>query len=362
VKNTEGKQMNKTLAMIVVLLLSFQTVLANGVGGNLGIVITPEQFAPRVFMDPNTRLVMDDQTEPGAIPVPELIERINNYAFEGESISWDVMVWDKNGVPEKISDVFVEIHQDGQALGYIEANCISSSRTGLVYGNDGAVWFEGEEQLEWNPETMGWYTCTLTIETPNSMHGQYMVYAKAVDLSGLSGTAAEQEYWFFNPEIALGFNGALNFGTVRPGGTYKSSTITITNDAEASSGVLLDMFVAGTDFYDPTHSGTMCPTSNVLKLTNFRYYASQGAYNTCLNAGTDAECYDTINYYMDGAGAPSNNNYGRIIDGPAVGPYPLGNIMSPGSDISMNFKLALPEPCNGGPFTQGKFMFFGEAI
>lgn len=355
--------MKKVLTVVLALILMLQSVLAVGVGGDIGVIITPEKFAPRVYMDPNTRVVYDDPVEPGAITPggTEMFERVNNYAFEGESIFWQVMVWDKNGVPEKLSDVFVEVHQQGQAQGYIEANCQLSSRSGLPAEE---LWYEGEEALEWNVETMAWYDCWLTVETPNSMHGHYTVYAKAVDLDGLVGTAAEEEYWFFNPEIALGFDGSLNFGTVRPGGTYKSSTLTVENQAEFGSGVMLDMFLAGTDFYDATHSGTMCPTSNVLKLTNFRYYASQGAYNTCLNAGVDAECYDTINYYQDGAGAPANNNFARIIDGPStlLGAYPLGNIMSPGSEMSINFKLALPEPCNGGPFTQGRFIFFGEAI
>jgi hypothetical protein len=375
--------MKKLLTIYVAFVLMLQAAVAVGVGGNLGVIITPEQFAPRVFMDPNSRIVLDDPTEPGAMTGDGEImyERINNYAFEGESISWDVMVWDKNGVPEKLSDVYVKvaptvcggITQACDSVNYIEANCAASQRQGLCLGKHGysaaveidgcdKVWYEGEEDLQWNAETMGWYTCTLTVETPVTMHGEYALSAVAVDLDGLSGQFFEQELWFFNPEIALGFDGSLNFGTVRPGGVYKSSTLTIENQAEFGSGVLLDMFVAGTDFYDPAHAGTMCPTSNVLKLENFRYYASQGAYNTCLNAGTDAECYDTINYYMDGAGAPGNNNYGRIIDGPSVGPYPLGNIMTPGSELSMNFKLALPEPCNGASFTQGKFMFFGEAI
>ena len=129
------------------------------------------------------------------------------------------------------------------------------------------------------------------------------------------------------------------------------------------------MYIAGTDFYDPTHSGTMCPTSNVLRLSNFRYYASNGAYNTCsypqVVAGwRDAQCYVGIPYYMDGAGEPGNHNYQRIIDGTILlgGEYPTGDVLSPGADMSLNFKLSLPEPCNGGPFTVGQIKFFGEAI
>jgi hypothetical protein len=68
---------------------------------------------------------------------------------------------------------------------------------------------------------------------------------------------------------------------------------------------------------------------------------------------------------MDGAGASVNNNFARIIRNGSQDPgnnYYLANVLSPGSDISLNFKLKLPEPCNGGPFTSGQIKFFGEAI
>jgi hypothetical protein len=365
-----------------------QTVFAVGIGLDTGVIITPEQFAPRVFLDPNSRIVYDDPTEPGAVPGPELVERLNNYAFEGESIYWEVMVWDKNGVPEKVEDVYVKVapYTEGDIEGawasedFIEVNCQLSDRTTLCLGEQSVdceeVWFEGEEELEWNEDTMAWYECHLTVEprTQTFWHGQYVVGAVAVDLDGWVGQFFEQELWFFNPEIALGLDGTINFGTVRPGGVFKSSTVALTNNAEEGSGVLLDMFIAGKDFYDPAHQGTMCPTSNVLLLNGpdgilgnaddaFRYYASQGAYNTCENNYADDECYDAINHYMDGAGSPVFNNYGRIIESlTLLGPYPAGNVLSPGADMSLNFKLKLPEPCNGGPFTEGSILFFGEAI
>ena len=367
--------MKKLLSIVLALVLMLQTVFAVGVGLNTGIVITPEQFAPRVFLLPDSRIVLDDPTEPGPITGPgyELYERINNYAFEGEAIVWDILVWDKNGVPEKIEDVYVKlapyhggnIESAWASENFIEVNCNYDGQVGEYdHRFPEGTWYEGEEVVEPNSETMAWYTCHLTVETAASMQGEYLVGAVAVDLDGLVGQFFEQELWFFNPEIALGFDGTINFGTVRPGGVYKSSTVAITNNAEDGSGVLLDMYLAGTDFYDPSHSGTMCPTSNVLLLSNFKYYASQGAYNTCSHPDrVDAECYVAINHYMDGAGAPAFNNFDQIIKGTIpLGPYWAGNLLSPGADLSLNFKLNLPEPCNGGPFTKGKFMFFGEAI
>ncbi|MBT4859085.1 hypothetical protein HON49_08000 [archaeon] len=245
---------------------------------------------------------------------------------------------------------------------------------------DGQI-FEGEEMISWNVDTMQWYECILTVEPPQidpeMWHGQYFVSAVATDLDGLWDEFAENEYWFFNPVVSLGITGDVNFGIVRPGATVISDPVVVTNAAEVGSGVLLDMFIAGTDFYDPTHSGATCPISNVLRLmenpgtideTGFRYYATSGAYNTCEHPGNsgvlaaDAQCYVGIPYYIGGAGDSGNNNFQRIIAQNTGGPYFPGNVLSPGANMVLNFKLALPEPCNGGPFSDGEFKFFGEAI
>ena len=360
--------MKKLLAILTLVLLAF-SVIATDVDQELGIVITPEQFEPRVFLDPNTRLVLDDCMEPGAVSGcgQLMVEREHDYGFQGEQIFWELLVWDKNG-DDKISDVYVKVRMLSQPESYMQVNCYATTRFGLGIGTDvnqtaeiPDVWYEGEEELTWNPDTMDWYQCEFTIESPQSMQGEYMLTAEAVDVDGLTGIAAEEEQWFFNPVIALGVTGSVEFGEVRPGATVKSSTVTIGNAAEDGSGVMLDMYIAGTDFYDLTSSGAMCPTSNVLSLTNFRYRAVSGSYDTCTNPGIDGECYDTIPYFMTGAGAPPNNNMQRMIglNGPV---YPFGNVLSPGSEMSVNFKLALPEPCNGGSFSDGSFKIVGEAV
>jgi hypothetical protein len=357
------KRMFKAVnAIFASVLFLVPAAIGIGAGGDSGAIIGVEDFVPRVWFYGPSRVVYDDFKEPGAISEGGeiMIERINNYAFEGEQIKWDVLVWDKNGIG-KIKDVFVELFSLGDNESNVEANCAAvEKRSCMIPGT-----YEGEEEITtFDAATMRWYECTFTVETPMSMHGEYKLGVAAEDLDGLVGKAAEQELWFLNPEIYLGIDGSVDFGTVIPGGVVKSRPITLTNGAEDGSGVLFDMYIAGTDFYDSTHSGTMCPTSNVLKLTQFSYYASQGAYNTCQNQGKDAECYDSINYYIDGAGDPGNNNFARIIESGNLlgGEYPTGNILSPSSDMLLTFKLKLPQPCNGGPFSQGKFMFYGEAI
>jgi hypothetical protein len=334
-----------------------------------GLCIEPELFKPRIFLNPKTRLVLDDFNEPGVITNGGeiLIERINNYAFEGEQIIWDVLVWDKNG-KEKIEDVYVRLSREINNPDFIEVNCHEDQNLQSTYQNGlreltGQI-YEGEEQIEWNPETMQWYSCEFTVETTNSMHGEYFISGVATDLDGLWDEFSENEYWFFNPIISLGISGQIEFEKLRPGSVSTSSVLTIKNNAEENSGVLLDMFIAGTDFYDSTHSGAMCPESNVLRLTNFEYYASLGAYNTCDYPGASPICYVDIPYFVDGAGDIGNNNMQRIINGTptSFGVYPAGNVLSPGSNMNINFKLHLPEPCNAEIFDQGQIFFYGEAI
>ena len=94
--------------MALLVLAVMPAVLAVSVGSGVGVDIVTEDFAPQVWMC-DSRLVLDDNTEPGRITSTDtLIERMNNYAFEGEQIEWTVLVMDKNGI-EKGVDVFFTV-------------------------------------------------------------------------------------------------------------------------------------------------------------------------------------------------------------------------------------------------------------
>jgi len=356
--------MKKLISLIVMTLLvasAMPAVFAASVGSGVTPDITTEDFPPEVWMCDH-RVVYDDATEPGRISKDgqTLVERINNYAFEGEQIQWKVLVMDKNGV-EKMGDVFATIG-DVQGEGNdIEVNCQESSyHAGEILASCNARL--GEEYItEWNSDVMRYYECTLTIETPESMYGEYWITVEATDLDGLSGTMAENEYWFLNPVIALSVDGDLTFEDVRPGTDTYSETLLLGNDADDGSGVLLDMFVSGTDFYDSSSSGAMCPETNQLQLKNFRYYATNGAYSTLNDARKDIEGYVGIGY---GIGFNNPNKFYdayEMIQAQKQGPYYAANILAPGSEMSVTFKLSLPEPCNGD-FDTGSIYFWGEAI
>ena len=244
--------MKKLLSLSVMALLVLSVmpmVAAVSIGSGIGVDIVTEDFAPMVWMC-DSRVVFDDATEPGRITEDGeyLFERMNNYAFEGEQIGWDVLVMDKNKLDGL--DVYATVG-DVQGEGNdIEVNCYKNE---IDFDSCNARILE--EELEFNAEVMQGYTCLLTVETPESMYGEYWITVEAEDLDGLFGTMDENEYWFLNPEIALEIEGDLTFEDVRPGTNAYSDTLLVGNAADDGSGVRLDMFISGTDFYDPTSSG-----------------------------------------------------------------------------------------------------------
>jgi len=390
------KKLLSILTIAVLVLSVMPAIAAVSIGSGLTPDIGTEDFEPLVWQC-DSRIVLDDATEPGrqSADGEVLFERLNNYAFEGEQIQWNVLVMDKNGI-NKIEDVFATIGSVQGAGNDIEVNCVEDLTVVAVDPSCNAR--IGEEEITaWDSALMRSYTCTLTVETPDSMYGEYWITVEATDLDGLAGIMAENEYWFLNPVIALSIDGDLTFTDVRPGTMSYSDTLIIENDADAGSGVTLDMFISGTDFYDSMSSGAMCPITNQLLLGDgesdcdvgsefggpdastdpFCYFASNGAYSTQTDARNDVEGYVGINY-----GIGFNNPtpfYGtangdvtgfEIIQGPVstvfpsptiLGPYFAGNTLTPGAEVAVTFRLALPEPCNGD-FDTGSIYFWGEAI
>ena len=347
------------MAMALLIVSVMPVVLGTSVGTGVGVIIGTEDFAPRVWMC-DSRILTDDNTEPGRNGAL-LTERMNNYAFEGEQIAWNVLVMDKNGI-NKIEDVFATIGDDQGAGNDIEVNCVEDTANVAIDPSCNARILE-EEITAFDSTMMRNYICTLTVETSDSMTGEYWITVEATDLDGLSGIMDENEYFFLNPIIALSIDGDLEFDNVRPGTSSYSSTLLVGNDAEDGSGVMLDMFISGTDFYDSTSSGAMCPTTNQLGLDAFSYFATNGAYSTSTDLrGPDAEGYMGIDY---GIGFndpnPFYDNSEILQGGAAVNGYYPGNVLSPGSEIALTFKLNLPEPCNGD-FDTGSIFFWGEAI
>ena len=359
--------MNKILALVVALALVLPVVAATDVGQGVGITMETEQFQPLIWLC-DSRVMTDDNVEQGrnltsgnTVDNGSLMERNNNYAFEGEQITWDVLVMDKNGV-EKINDVYVTVGTSQGTGNDIEANCREAGNHDDFASCNARI---GEENVTWNSKLMRMYTCTLTVESADSMYGEYWVTIEVEDISGLSNSVDENEYWYLNPVIALNIDGNLDFGTVRPGTTSYSDTLLVGNGADDGSGVLLDMFIAGTDFTDPSSSGAACPNTNQLSLKNFSYYVVNGQYSskdvkTAYAARQpDTEGYLSIPYgdHFDASMYDKN----EILPANKAGAYYLANLLTPGAEMALTFKLDLPEPCVGD-FSDGHIYFFGEAV
>ncbi len=415
------KKLFSLMAMAMLVLSILPMVVGNDTGTGIGIDMETEEFAPRLWMCDH-RKVIDDPIETGRVQGDdvcslkpewecqeseqcewnlgydknsgyhkqcirkgyELIERSQNYAFEGEKIEWKVLVMDKNKI-EEITDVVATIGDVQGAGNDIEVECVR-----LPYGHhilDSCNARIDEEELdEFDYQIMSYYECTLTVETPDSMYGEYWITVEAMDATGQSATMDENEYWFLNPTIALSVDGTVDFGIVRPGTISYSDTILIGNDADAGSGVLLDTFISGTDFYDPDSTGARCVITNRLKLGNnyvasgaddygnvcsigfgdtddhLCYYATNGAYGTQADPRRDDEGYAPI-VYGDSFTTDFYNDAEIIWDGGGgfLGPYSPGNVLAPGTEIALTFKLGLPEPCVGD-FTDGDIYFWGEAV
>jgi len=339
----EETKMKKLIALLVALLV-LPMAFAVSTGTGIGVDITTEQFAPLVWQC--NRSVADDQVEPQLYGA----ERYNNYAFEGESITWDVLVMDKNG-KEKIKDVYATIGSTQGAGNDIEVNCFRTSESNIE-GCDATIL---EEDVAWDEDMMAIYECTLTVETPDSMYGEYFATVEAEDMDGLVGIMQESEFWFLNPIVALKIEGDLVFDNVRPGTVSTSPTLLVQNDADDGSGVLLDMYISGTDFYDSTSSGAKCSKNE------------DGYYTNMLSL--DAFTYDVVN---GGQRAPDRSiaygdtiaQAGRIMDGVQFRTTSTANeynFLAPGAEMGINFMLSMPEPCNGN-FDTGAIYFWGEAI
>ena len=356
------------LSLIMVLSV-IPGVLAADVGTGITPVVNPEQFKPLVWMCDN-RVVLDDATEPGRISEDgqKLVERINNYAFEGEQIQWLTLVMDKNKIDQNI-DVYGTIGSSQGAGNDIEVNCQRVGRQNEETFRKCNARIQ-QENVTWNSDTMDFFECKFTVETADSMYGEYWITVEAQDGSGEMGTMAENEYWFFNPVIALSIDGDMIFDNVRPGTSSYSSTLLIGNDADQGSGVMMDMFISGTDFYDSSSSGARCPDTNQLSLNAFRYFATNGAYSTSNDMqedfvdgdrNRDAEGYVNIDYGIGFKNPDPFYNNMEIIQQAKVKPYYTANVLAPGAEMALTFKLDLPEPCNGN-FDTGSIYFWGEAI
>lgn len=263
-----------SLLLTAIMVLSLAPlVIADDTGTGIGIDIEPEEFEVLIWECENYVMLEDCVEEGrGTDCTDNLLERIEDYAFEGEQIANRVLVMDKNKI-EEVEDVVGTLGSTQGAGNDIEVECIAVGAwdpdgDGTVADQCAArILEESLDDEPFDPLTQEYYDCIFTVETPDSMQGEYWYTIEAIAIDS-SAILDENSYWFLNPIIALAIDGDVEFTGVRPGSVAYSSTILVGNDAEEGSGVLLDMFISGTDFYDPDDSGARCPDTNQLQLSN----------------------------------------------------------------------------------------------
>jgi len=409
----EKRKMKKLLSLLTMALMICSImpfVAPAGTGGSIGGGIVVEEFEPIVWQC-GGRTLYDDEVQPwrtsndGEI----LYERAQQYLFEGERYSVDVVVFDKNKIQDALVDLVLEGEDEcvyecvydpvsGECeevatcapYGDFEINCVENSNIDLTHCNariDEEVLCEDEKSsCPLELRTMQGYTCTIDVLDSEHMYGLFWLKVRAVSaLTDTEGEYDEVARWFINPIISLSVDGDLDFDEVRPG-TASYSNVLLENTAEG--GVLLDMFITGKDWpaadselgrcWDATNSQYV----NYLPLESFRYYAENGAYSTRtdkqIDDGTyngvpnernsDTEGYMNIHKQLNSGFEEEMFDECEIIQegNPVYGTKGYAaNVLYPGSaGMSMTFRLELPEPCYGNfeSESDGSIFFWGEAI
>lgn len=269
----------------------------------------------------NIKLGYRDQRE----KFKEII-REGNYIFENEKILADIFVRNPSEV-NNINQVVVTIGVTQEIGNDIEGQCIENRKEKSNLNKD----------IRFNPLTDRWYKCEFTAETPDSMYGEYFITVEAITMDNSAIAENMNLYYFVNPVIAVSVDGDVIFENVEGGKSYLSGTILIGNDVDEGSGVPLDLYISGTNFYDPDSSTAKCPSTNQLSLNQITYKANYGGIETS---------FESI---------PYNDNFNLEI----VKPIIKGIKVTPGGEVSVVFKLDVPEICVGN-FNTGDIFFWGK--
>jgi hypothetical protein len=272
--------------------------------------------------------------------------RFEEYAFTGEQLFWKVVVRDLNGA-EDIS------YAKFTVAGYTEALCIEQSNpSDHTWSDQIPAWETAEDGFQHLTDKA--FMCILTVEP--QWHGQQSVNIAAWDQAGQVSTMAIAQSWFFNPAIMLQLTTndgqpAITYEPGVPGQTVMSTNkLVVTNLAEG--GVDLWAFIAADDLTDPTHSGALCPVSNVLDVeTNMEYRCKIGTFeDDCWHSMTNKDntlgCSPMVCYYAQ-----------RLVWSNVMPFSIIGNLKS----AECQFRLHYPVPCIGS-FTQGLIHIIVKAV
>jgi len=400
--------MKKTLMILgaLALVLSMmQFASADGASGNMNISVNVTDnnqancIAPVIYMDHTARLWQpNDQTIYTASEYGTEVDRDSkgfydgngksiigyevplrqNYVFAGETLKYFIIVQDGNGAAD-INDLRLVLNITNQTSMLPQAGT-EVGRCAEVpdfTDMDAFISDSGNPIGLYDSKTMKSYVCTLIVQSEASWNTVMDIGFRARDSgAGCVGNAANvinmtQSDWInFNPSLSVGLSGGINFGSVSPGSTALSNTIYIRNNAEANSGVVMDMYIASSDYFtDPSNPTAICGDGNGIKYDNFGYYATKGSMNSGLNDNSFSmlgefdgmaigdSCVAELDEFT-----PMPSYSGEISDMCRIINHDLqGSLLAQGSEMSMTFKLDVPQKCNGY-FTNGQFYIVGRVV
>lgn len=314
--------MNKSIIGVILLLALCMSVTAVSV--QIGLV------SGDIYSVPNIAPTAAMKLTSGTVNVPG---RTGTYAFQGELLHWDILAIDQNGKAD-ISTVIM----NGTTCSPGTQLASGASLSG--YGVSGTF----------NTNNMVIYSCDTAVGTS---HGNSGFQAIVTDKGGLTGVT-RSDVWLLNPLVSVSIDSPLTFGALSPG-QQGAKTLKFTNSGE----VPVILSISGDqNFYDPSSSGALCPTTNALAMQGDGTSFSTGFWYT-MSSGSITTGNKRIPY--GNTFAQSDPMLSSSIS-PSWKDWTTGSVnLVPSASMSATFHLGLPNPCSGH-FTSGQIYLWGSVV
>jgi hypothetical protein len=325
---------------------------------SIGQEAAPGNIAPRIYLIDSAYDICYNDHDGGSRPDGFDLQtsgcldlqkeyRFEEYAFTGEQLFWKVVVRDLNGAPDISYAKFT-------VAGLTEALCVQTSEVSDVTAAQVPAWETAPAGFQQATDKA--FKCVLTVEP--MWYGPNSVNIEAYDQAGAVSTMAIAQSWFFNPAIMLDLktndypaHTKIVYEPGVPGQTVMSlNKLVVTNLAEG--GVDLWAFIAADDLTDPSHSGALCPTSNVLDTETYMQYRCKigtfedDTWHPMTNKDNTLPCGPMVCYYAQ-----------RLVCSDVMPFSIIGN----GKTAECQFKLTYPVPCIGS-FTDGLIHIIVKAL
>jgi hypothetical protein len=228
-------------------------------------------------------IIAQDSSLLGTGPVTDA--RFNEYLFSGEQLAELVVARDINGGTFLPSTANLAVGSSSvvTCTAFSDADAASMKAGALHwYGHDVGALLNILPPQQGTSDPPGYqsatdkiYNCLFTV---TGQSGSQSVTAQIA--IGLETYSTVPQQWYFNPAITvnvgLSSGTAISFPPAQAGQTvYSTNTLMISNNA--TGGVDLAVYLVGADLTDSTGVG-LCPTSNVLNVSNMAYRCKVGTY------------------------------------------------------------------------------------